>query len=194
MVVQVVAEHVYEIDGVVSGVARRVPRKQHKSYITDVVVDFRVGVLQLSRGFPVAEQHRWRRVRRPQPFLQLLHEHLPYHDVVFVAETRRKNDRDSIGFRLDVHRLVISVMDDGSFLALVAVFLEIEVLFEDRRETVAFQQADLFHDFRPVLRDVFQVKQDRDVVAVLGFDEQGAVLAFEELVGSVLLQLFVKLQ
>lgn len=102
VVVQVVPEHVYEVDGVVAGAARRVPREQHERDVADVVVDDGVGVLQLERRLPVAEEDGRRRVRRPQALLQLLHEHLADDDVVLVAEARREDHGDSVGFCLDV--------------------------------------------------------------------------------------------
>lgn len=101
VVVQVVAEHVDQVDGVFPcGALRDMPRKQHKRHVADFVVDRRARVLQLHWGFPMAEEDRGRRVGCPQSLLQLLHEHLPDDDVVFVAETSAEHHGDSVGFRL----------------------------------------------------------------------------------------------
>lgn len=77
-------------------------------------------------------------MRRPEPLFQLLHENLPDNDVVFIAEPCREHDCNPIGFRLDVHCLVVAVVNNSAFLALVTVLLEVEVLLKNGGEAVAF--------------------------------------------------------
>jgi hypothetical protein len=47
-----------------------------------------------------------------------LKEDFPEDNVVLVLEDGGEDDRHSVGLGLDVHRLVVAVVDDGRFLAL----------------------------------------------------------------------------
>ena len=119
--------------------------------------------------------------------LELLHEDLPQDDVVLVLEDGAEDDRHPIGLRLHVHRLVVAVVNHRPLigpLRRLALLLKLEVLLEDGGEAVSLQEARLADDRLPLggarARKSFQVKQQRDVVAVLRRRAQVlAVLAFQ---------------
>ena len=76
MVVQIVAEHVDQVDRVVPAFLAGVPREEHKSDVANVVPRPGVRLLELHRGLTVAEQHLWGRVAGFPTFFEFLHEHL----------------------------------------------------------------------------------------------------------------------
>ena len=125
-----------------------------------------------------------------------LKEDLSEDDVILVLEHRREDDGHSIGLGLDVHRLVVTIVNDGRRLALFLSLLEGEVPLEDGGEAVPLQLADLGHDgLFEIGRNVAQVDLDRDVEAFVGIvDEHLAIFAFQKLVGAVVLQLLVELE
>lgn len=93
-------KHVNKVDRVVPRVSGGMSREQDKRHVTDVVVYFGIGVLELPRRLSVAEEYRWSRVRRSQAFFQLLHEHLPDYDVIFVTKPSGEDYGYSVCFSL----------------------------------------------------------------------------------------------
>lgn len=102
VIVQIVSEHMDQIDRVISSAFGGVSGKQYESDVTHIVIYASVGVLKFQRRFSMAEKHRGSRVRCSKALFELLHEHLADNHVVFVAKSRRKHDGDSVCFRFDI--------------------------------------------------------------------------------------------
>ena len=76
--------------------------------------------------------------------IDYLHENLSYNDVIIILEDGWEYDGDTVGFRFHIHRFVITVRDHRCFFAVLFFLQKVEVAFENRRKTVAFQQTNLF--------------------------------------------------
>ena len=74
----------------------------------------------------VAEENCWSSGWRLPPLSELSHEHLAQDDVAGVLEDGGEDDGDSVCLGLDIHGLIISVVDNSLTLTLLASLLKIE--------------------------------------------------------------------
>ena len=74
----------------------------------------------------VAEENCWSSGGRLPPLSELSHEHLAQDDVASVLEDGGEDDGDSVCLGLDIHGLIISVVDNSLTLTLLAGLLKIE--------------------------------------------------------------------
>lgn len=88
--------------------------------VANIVADARIRILELERRLAVREQDLRRSVRRPTALAQLLQEDFAQHDIALVAEHGAENDRHTVGLSLNVHRLLVAVVDHSSLVALLA--------------------------------------------------------------------------
>ena len=195
VIVQVVAQHADHVYGVLARILGNVARHEHKGDVAAVVAHKRVRVVELGRRMLVAEEHLRRLLKLAPRLEELLHEHLAEYDVVLALERGAEYDGDAVVEGAHKERLVRAVVDDGRLVARLALLLELEVLLEYGGEAVALEQARLHRHLLPVGGHLGQVEEQRDAVVGLRLGRQVVgVLALDELVGAVLLQLAVELE
>jgi len=168
VIVKIVSERVDQIDGVVSGVIVGVSGEEYERDVADVVADAGLRVLQLHRRLSVREEDLRCRLGRFAALFELLHKYFADHYVVLVLEDGREDYSHSIRSRLHEHRLFVPIVDDSPLLAFGSVLLKLEVLLEDRRETVPLQETRLLDQLFVILRQTLQIEEQRHVIALFG--------------------------
>lgn len=99
VVVQIVPERVDQVDGVVSSTGVGVAREQHEGNVANVVAHGSIGVLQLQRRFPVAEEDLRGCVTGSAAFFELLHKHFSNDHIVVILKHCAEDYCDSVLFR-----------------------------------------------------------------------------------------------
>ncbi|KDR22102.1 hypothetical protein L798_02065 [Zootermopsis nevadensis] len=79
----------------------------------------------------MTEENLWCRVARSSPLFELLHEHLADHYVIFILEDSTEHNCYAIGFSLDLHSFIISVVNNSSLVTLFTSLLEIKIFLKD---------------------------------------------------------------
>ena len=113
----------------------------------------------------------WRGCASSSTLLELLQEHFSQNHVILVSENnnissiillskthlsdspeyRGEHDGHPVRLGLNVHGLVVPVVDGCGLVALLLPLLELEVALEDGGEAVPLQQARLRHDRLPLV-------------------------------------------